>query len=248
MPRAAMSVATNTRVSPERKAAEGALALTLALVAVNGGKVDACLVERPGDAVGAALGARKHDDARQIRVVEQFDQQVALLRRLDEDDAVLDAVRSLGGRRHRDLDRIMQQFAGETADVGGHGRGEEQVLPLFRQFPHDAADRLDEAEIKHPVDFIEHQELDRAQVCDARVQMIDEPAGRRDQHVEARVERANLGAIRRAAEHGGDLQREPVRKVAEALRDLARQLARRGRARARALRLGAQGAGRSPAG
>ena len=146
---------------------------------------------------------------------------------LDQDDALLDAVGGLGDGRHGDLDRIAQQLAGERANVGRHGRREKQVLPLSRQLAHDAADRPDKAEIEHAVDFVEHQELDRAQVCDMRIEMIDQPAGRRDQHVEAGRERAHLGAVGNAAEHDRDLERQPVGKVAEALRDLARQFPRR---------------------
>ena len=62
---------------------------------------------------------------------------------------------------------------------------------------------------------------------DARVDMVDQPAGRRDQHVEAGLERADLRAVRHAAEHDRDLERKPAGEVAEALGDLAGQFARR---------------------
>ena len=227
MPRAAMSVATSARVSPRAEGGERPLALALALVAMNGGSVDARFVERPGDAVGAALGAGEDDDARELGIVEQFDQKIALLRRFDEEDVVLDAIGGLGRRRHRDLDRIVQQFAGERADVGGHGRREEQVLALFGQFPHDAADRLDEAEVEHLIDLVEHQKFDRAETRDAGVEMIEQASGRRNEHVEARLKRADLRAMRHAAEHDGDLEAKAVRKIAEALGDLAREFPRR---------------------
>ena len=140
---------------------------------------------------------------------------------------MLDAVGGLGGGRHRDLDRVPQQFAGERANIGRHRRREEQVLPLPGQFPDDAANRLDEAEVEHLVDFVEHQKFDRVETGDAGVEMIEQTAGRRDKHVEAGLKRANLSAMRHAAEHDGDLQPKPVRQVAEALGDLAREFARR---------------------
>ena len=121
----------------------------------------------------------------------------------------------------------MQELAGERPDVGGHGRREEQVLPPLRQLAHDAADRLDEAKVEHLVDLVEHQEFDRAEAGDAGVEVIEEAAGRRHQHVEAGLEGANLRAVRHAAEHDRDLERKPVGEVAEALGDLARQFARR---------------------
>ncbi len=144
-----------------------------------------------------------------------------------EQHALLDAVGGLGGGRHRDLDRVTQQFAGERADIGRHRRREEQVLPLPGQFPDDAADRLDEAEVEHLVDFVEHQKFDRVEMRDAGVEMVEQPAGRRDKHVEAGLKRANLSAMRHAAEHDRDLQTKPVRQVAEALGDLAREFAGR---------------------
>ena len=42
-----------------------------------------------------------------------------------------------GGGRHRNLQRIVQHLAGQLANVGGHGGGEEQRLPLFRQVTQD---------------------------------------------------------------------------------------------------------------
>jgi len=187
-----------------------ALALPLALIAMDRGSTDARLVEGAGDAVGAVLGAGEDENARQFGIVEQFDQQVAFLSRFDKEDVMLDAVGGLRCRRHRDLDRVSQQFASERANVGRHCRGEEQVLPLPGQFADDAADRFDETEIEHLVDFVEHQKFDRVETRDAGVEMIEKAAGRRDQHIEARLKRANLGAMRHAAEHDGDLQSEPV--------------------------------------
>ena len=125
-------------------------------------EIDASLVQRLGDAVRAALGAGEDENARHRRVVEQLNQHVALLRRVDENDAVLDPIGGLGRRRHRHLDRIVQKLARERANVGRHGRREEEVLPFPRQFAHDAADRLDEAKVEHLVDLVEHQEFDRA--------------------------------------------------------------------------------------
>ena len=144
------------------------------------------------------------------------------------DDLLLDPVDGLGGRRHRDFGRLVQQFAGELADVGRHGGGEEQVLPLARQFAHDAADRPDEAEIEHLVDLVENEEFDGVQIADARVEMIDQAPRRRHQHVEPARQRADLRAVRHAAEDDGDVERQAGREVAEALRDLAGEFARRG--------------------
>ena len=75
-----------------------ALALALALIAMNDGSVDARLIECAADAIGAVLGAGEDEDAGELEIVEQLDQEVALLRRFDKKDVVLDAVGGLGRR------------------------------------------------------------------------------------------------------------------------------------------------------
>ena len=140
---------------------------------------------------------------------------------------MLDAVGGLGGGRHRNLDRILQQFARQRANVGRHRRGEEQVLSLLGQFPDDPSDWLDEAKVEHLIDLVEHQKFDRSKTCDAGVEMIEEAAGRRNQNVEARLKRADLGAMRHPAEHDCDLEAKSIGEIAKALGDLAREFTRR---------------------
>ena len=174
--------------------------------------------------------------------------QVALLRRFDVQHALLDSVGGLGGGRHRHLNGIAQQFAGERADIGRHRRRKEQVLPLPGQFPHDAADRLDEAEVEHLVDLVEHQKFDHIEMRDAGVEMIEEPAGRCDEHVEARLKRTNLRAMRHAAEYDRDLEPQARRTGRGSFARSGLRASRVGtQARARARRLSAPGACRSRA-
>src|SRR5271170_3533098 len=211
--------------APERF--QRALALALALVAVDGGGDDSSFLEGFGDAVGAALGASEDDRSRHFRVFEEFDEHVALLGRVDQDHAVIDSIRGLGYRGDRDLDGIAQQLGGKRAYVRRHRRGKEQVLPLLRDAAYDLSDRLDEAEVQHLIDFIEHQEFDRAEIGRAGVQVIEQSAGRRNQDVQPLGERTNLRAVRHAAEDHGDLERQPRREIAETLRDLTGEFARR---------------------
>ena len=62
---------------------------------------------------------------------------------------------------------------------------------------------------------------------DARVHVVEQAAGGRHEHVEAVRERADLRAMRHAAEDHRDLERQARGEIAEALRDLAREFARR---------------------
>ena len=57
--------------------------------------------------------------------------------------------------------------------------------------------------------------------------MIEEAPRRRHQHVESARQRPDLRAVRHAAEHDGDFERQADREIAKALRDLAGEFARR---------------------
>src|SRR5260221_14007837 len=61
---------------------------------------------------------------------------------------------------------------------------------------------------------------------DAGGEMIDETARGRDEHVKPPRERPDLRARRHAAEHHGDRERQTRAQIAEALGELAGQLAR----------------------
>ena len=90
----------------------------------------------------------------------------------------------------------------------GERRRKQQVEPLIRrwQTPHDVADVGDEAQVEHPVGFVEHQHLDRAQVVDVLLVEVDEATRRADQDVDAGFELTPLFFIIDSAE--GEAQRE----------------------------------------
>ena len=202
-----------------------ALALRLALVAVDGGSVDAGLLERLGDTIGAALGASEHQDPRETRVGEQLVEQGAFAPSFDEHDLLRHA---LGRRRLRsdgDLQRIMQQLAGQLGDVGWHGGGEEQVLPFHVHVRHDLADRRQEAEVEHLVGFVEHQDFGVLKLGVLFLEVIDQASRRGDEDVEAASQRLDLLAVLHAAEHHRHLEAKVFAIGAEAVSDLGRQLA-----------------------
>ena len=66
-------------------------------------------------------------------------------------------------RRDLDARRLLEQSVGEAGDLLRHRRREEQVLALLRQQRGDAADGVDEAQIEHLVDFVEHEDLELAE-------------------------------------------------------------------------------------
>ncbi|SUJ33288.1 Uncharacterised protein [Sphingomonas paucimobilis] len=90
------------------------------------------------------------------------------------------------------------------------------------------AQRVDEAQVEHLVGFVEHQDLDHRQVQEALLDQIDQPAGRRDQDVDAARQVLPVLVDAGAAKDGRDRQ---LGKFGIALRivgDLAGQFASRG--------------------
>ena len=146
---------------------------------------------------------------------------------IDLDDALRDALDGRGGRRHRDPRRIAQHRFGELGDVPGHRGGEEQRLPLDRQLGNDLPDVVDEAHVEHAVGLVEHEKFDVTELQSVALHEIEQPAGRGDQNLDARHDRADLTSHRDAA----DRQRRGQANVAaigvEAVENLARQFTRR---------------------
>ena len=206
---------------------QGALALALALVAMDGRGGDTGLIEILRHTVGAALGAGEDDGAADVLLLHQLGQQGPLARRLDEQQALVDALHRRGDRRHRHLGGVDQHLAGQLADLGRHGGREEQVLPLAAHAADDLADRLQEAEVEHLVGFVEHQDLGGRQVGVALGDVVEQAAGRGDQDVEAAGQGLDLRAVLGAAEDDGDAHVQVLAVATEAFGDLGGQLAGR---------------------
>ena len=82
----------------------------------------------------------------------------------------------------------------------------------------DAADRRQEAEVQHLVGLVEHQNLGAREHDVALGDVVEEPARRGDQHVDAARQRLHLGPVADAAEHDRDGEAEMAAVGAEALR------------------------------
>ncbi len=108
-----------------------------------------------------------------------------------------------------------------------HGGGKHQRLPVRRKLCHDFADVVDESHVEHTVGFVEHETLDAAEAQRIAFDEIEKPAGRGDEDIQAGKQCADLRAHRHAADHqrGSDPQMTAV--SAEAIENLARQLAGR---------------------
>ena len=86
---------------------------------------------------------------------------------------------------------------------------------------------MDEAHVEHAVGFVQHEHIDIVEAHRAAVVKVEQPAGRRHQHVDAARQRADLSADRHAADdqRRGNMQMTPV--GGEGFDDLVAELARR---------------------
>ena len=85
-----------------------------------------------------------------------------------------------------------QKCVGDPLDFGRHGGGEEKRLPGERGQAEDPFDIGDEAHVEHPVRFIDHHDLHAGQQQLAALEMVEKPARRGDQHVNALVDQLVL--------------------------------------------------------
>ena len=206
---------------------ERALALALALVAMDGGGGNLRLLQMLGHLVGAALGAGEDEGAREILIRQKLGQHLALGGAGQVNHPLLDAVGGLGDGGNGDLDGVLEEFAGELADLIRHGGREEQVLAARHQMGDDLADRAHEAEVQHLVGLVEHEDLRAGDVGGTAVEMVDQAAGRGDEHIEAARQRLDLRAMADAAEDDRNLHAHMASIGAKTVGDLGREFARR---------------------
>ena len=99
-----------------------------------------------------------------------------------------------------DADGAWQELVGEALDLRRHGRREEQRLAGEGHQLDDALDVGDEAHVEHAVGFVDHQDLDAGEHQLAALEVIEQAAGRGDQHIDAAVELSVLVVERDAAD------------------------------------------------
>jgi len=118
-----------------------------------------------------------------------------------------------------ELKHALRQGGGKQHRLALIGRGEP---------PHDVADVGNEAQVKHAVGLIEHQYLGVAQVVHTLLEVVDDAAGRADQHLHPVGELAALLLVVGAAEHHRQRQSRVPADHGGILVDLHRKFARRG--------------------
>ena len=210
--------------------------LRLVQIAMDRGGVEAMRLQRLGDDIDLGLAVAEDDRVLQVLALglDQGAQQFALLlgglvlpRRRDLDQLLGDGFR--GGGLTRDLDTFgrVQEGIGDALDLGGHGSREEQRLPGEGGQLEDTLDIRDETHVEHPVGLIDHHHLDPGQQQLAALEMVQQPARRGDQHIDAAVDQLVLLAEGNPADQQRLGQAGMLGIDVEVFRHLRRQFPRR---------------------
>ena len=167
-PRAATSVATRTRISPDLKPSRARVRSGCERSRVDGDGVDALAIEPRGEPRGGQLGPGEDEDLAQVVLADEVGEQRFLAVAVDRVDelagrasaAVLrGATSTVAGSRRivPDRRRMSSENVAENIRFWRCGGSSARILLDVRQ----------EAHVEHPVGLVEDEDLDLAEVGDA---------------------------------------------------------------------------------
>ncbi len=208
-----------------RKSVERSLASVLLQVSVDRRSMHAAAGQLHRQPVGAVLGP--HEDQRASGARGELGDDRDLVLGAKREHPVLHRVDVRRRRRDRVQRRVLEVGAHELVDASVERCREQHPLPVGRGLVEDGRDRGQEAEVSHVVGFVDHRNLDTRQHQAAPLEQVDQSAGRRDDKVDAPVQRVDLLAIGRTAEDATQLQAERLTEGTQCVGDLHREFASR---------------------
>ena len=172
-----------------------------------------------GEPVGAMLRAREDQRLRHRPARQEMDDQQRFQFLRHRIDGLRDPRRGRGLALHLNRHRIAQHLGRQRRNRRRHRRAEEERLTTRRQVRQDLANLGQEAHVEHAVRLVEDEVLELVHPGVARAHVIEQPAGRRDDDVDAAPERVLLRSHADAAEdrRAGDrrVDRERVADLRE---------------------------------
>ena len=165
-----------------------ALALRLALVAMDRVRLNPALAELFHNSVRAVLGAGKDQNTllltRHLMPARQdhFEERLLLIG-LNHEQILLYPLSRRAFGRNRDLHWIAAIRTNQFLDLFRHGRAEEQCLALFRGQLVDLPQGMDKAEVQHLVRLVQNEDFHRLQIERLLINQIQQTPRRCDQNI-----------------------------------------------------------------
>ncbi len=210
--------------------AQRLLARALAQVAVDGAGREAALLQLLGDVGRRALRTAEDHGQPAAFGLQDAGDELRLVHVVRTEDVLLDVGDGHAlalGRGGADVRRLRHVPAGQADDRARHGRREQHRLALGRQVVHDLLDVGQEAQVEHLVGLVQDEGLDVREVELALTGQVEQAARGADDHVDALLERLDLGLVRAAAVYGEDADVADLARGQQVVGDLGAQLARR---------------------
>ena len=205
-------------------------AALLVHVAVQRAGVEAVLDERLVQHGYVALAIAEDDAVLDVLAADERTQQFALRPVLGggaETEPLGDGLGGGGGLGHLDANGVFEELLHKTRDLGRHGGREEQRLPTRRQKFADLLDVGNEAHVEHAVGLVDDEDLHTHEHQASALEMVEQPARRSYQDIDAAVEFLDLVVHRDAADQKRDVELVVGAILLERLSDLSGQFARR---------------------
>ena len=185
----------------------GALALLLVEVAVNGGSVEAAVVEFFDQFGGGTLGAGEDDGLAAPFRLQDAGDNLVFVERVGTVDDVLDvglgeALVGVGGAN---VNGLVHEATSEGHDRAGHRCGEQHGVTRGRGLGEELFDVGEEAEVEHLVCLIQNHDGDVFETQQALGGEVKEAPGSTNDDLRASLELFNLAFVGFSAVDGSNL-------------------------------------------
>ena len=201
--------------------------LILALVAMQGLRLQAITLKAACQSRRAQFAVDEHQRLGQLALLQQLPHNAALVVIGDAEKALLDVGGGGVGPGHLHQHGVLQVAVGQPLDLGRERGREQQRLPCLGQVRQDALQVRQEADVQHAVGLVEHHVLDLVEHRVLGLDVVQQPAGCGDQHLDAGFELQRLRLHVDAAENDGRAQIGMLGVLLDVLGHLVGQLSRR---------------------
>jgi len=203
------------------------LPAVLGKVPLERGCLVAGLLQLFPQALGPVLGTGEDQYRLGIRMVKQLQKQGGLEVLLHRVEGMTDGDR-WRGVSHLHRDRVGQDLMGQFPYLIGHGGGEEKGLSLLRELLENPPDVGEKPHVEHLVRLVQDQNIQPGEVDGTLADMIQEPSGAGDNHLDSPLQLVYLGVDVDAAVDGDAPDASLLPQGNDGLMDLLRQFAGRG--------------------